>query len=284
MTYREFQRYLSDQLSNQYDPAEADAVSNWIMYFITGSEPSEFLQKRNSVVSADEKNKGDVILSELLKGRPLQYVLQESWFDGLRLYVDENVLIPRPETEELIGWIRSDYKGKRSPSSIVDLCSGSGCIALALKKSFPSASVIGMDRSEGAVQVAKKNADQTKQDVHFFIQDVLHPDFQLIPFPDLLVSNPPYVRWSESAAMHDRVLNHEPHLALFVSDDDPLVFYRSFFKLFASAEQPFRRLYVEINESLSEKLVALASEYGLKAEVRKDLFGKDRFIRCLPGD
>ena len=212
-------------------------------------------------------------LDRLCAGEPFQYVLGYTEFCGLKLNVDENVLIPRQETSELIEWIaRSEEKvGK-----ILDVGTGSGCIALALKKQYPEAEVWAVDKSAGALQVASKNADETALFVNFKQLDMLTDLDALDSDFDIVVSNPPYIMPSEKAEISDEVLNFEPHMALFVPENDPLIYYR------AVAEFAFKcdsAVYFEINPLLSTQTCEMLMEIGFQEiEIKKDISKKPRMI------
>ena len=216
-------------------------------------------------------------VKRLLDGVPVQYVTGKAWFDGLLFHVDESVLIPRPETEELVQLTASELPlGK--PLRIWDVGTGSGCIAIALAKRFPQATVTAFDISEKALATAHKNAVLNKVDVDFVCDDVLNPRSEVWNQPvDLVVSNPPYIRESEKAAMEPNVLDHEPHLALFVPDEDPLLFYRQILTLVKPQLTPGGSVWFEINEAMGEEMVKLGREMGFETEVQNDYCGKPRF-------
>lgn len=220
-------------------------------------------------------------VNQLMEGVPVQYVTGKAWFDGLLFHVDESVLIPRPETEELVQKAAQGLPDDK-PLRIWDVGTGSGCIAIALAKRFPLAEVTAFDVSEKALVTAQRNASSNEVSVNFVCDDVLHPqsDFWLQPV-DLVISNPPYVRESEKALMERNVLDHEPHSALFVPDEDPLLFYRQIFHLAKPQLQPDGVVWFEINEALGEEMTILCQEMGFRGGALEDYHGKRRFFTAV---
>lgn len=219
------------------------------------------------------------IVKRLLNKEPFQYIHGETEFYGLRIKTDNRVLIPRPETEELVDWIVKSQYG--DTAKIADVCSGSGCIALALKNKLPEASVTGFDVSDGALDLSRKNALLNSLDVNFEKLDVLAEG---LPFEgstlDLIVSNPPYVMNSERIGMQEHVLLHEPHLALFVGDELPLIFYDKIAFQAIQKLKPEGYLYFEINEKYGDGMIELLKKYDFwEIELKEDLQGKSRMIR-----
>jgi release factor glutamine methyltransferase len=197
---------------------------------------------------------------------------------GLTLQVSPAVLIPRPETEELVQWILDEYHNRPDGFSIADLCTGSGCIAIALKNKLRRCDVYAVDISTEALEVAKTNAENCSVDVHFIQADLLH-DTAPIPNCLIMVSNPPYVKQSEKTVMHNNIVEHEPHLALFVPDEDALVFYRAIGQLALQKLKVGGCLYVEINETLGLETCTLFQQLGFgDVLLKQDMQGKDRMI------
>ncbi|MDF2192505.1 peptide chain release factor N(5)-glutamine methyltransferase [Paraflavitalea sp. CAU 1676] len=301
MTIQEAQLLLTQQLSAIYDGREASNIVGWVLEHLTGMTKIDRVVHRDRVLSATQAELLQRNIDDLLKQRPVQYVLGEAWFAGMRFYVDENVLIPRPETEELVEWVVAEVReaggeaghaagadGARNQEagsglSILDVGTGSGCIPIALKKQLSEAIVYGADVSEGALEVAKRNAAALEAGVQFlrvdFLQEAAWPG---LPAIDILVSNPPYIPVRDKATMHNNVLLHEPHLALFVEDDDPLLFYRHIGQFALQHMASGGRLYVEIHEELGPATVQLFTSLGLTGIVlRQDLQGKDRMVRAV---
>jgi release factor glutamine methyltransferase len=220
-------------------------------------------------------------IKRLLKNEPLQYIIGEVEFAGLKLKINRSVLIPRPETEELCQIILSQHDGNRM--DVIDLCTGSGCIALALKSARPHWQVEGVDLSSDALSIAKENASMHQLQVNFSIVDVLNVNVNQWGERtiDLIVSNPPYVRKSEAIDMRPEVLNHEPHMALFVDDDDALIFYKRVIEIGYHRLNPGGFIYFEINEYKAEETLMLFENFPVfQAELIQDFAGKWRFIRA----
>lgn len=233
-------------------------------------------------VSETDLQKWNVIISELKTEKPIQYITGEAWFYGLRFEVNENTLIPRPETEELVEWIVDGQKtkDKRQKVSILDIGTGSGCIPITIKKEIPNALVSAIDVSEKALEMARKNAIDNEVEVNFILQNILESE-SLIEKYDIIVSNPPYVRNLEKQEIKKNVLDYEPHLALFVEDTDALLFYRKIAQLALSGLAPNGKLFFEINQYLGKETIELLENLGFKnIELRKDFVGNDRMICC----
>lgn len=221
-------------------------------------------------------------LNELKKEVPIQYLLGKTNFYGLDFEVNENVLIPRPETEELVEWILNENKkeGKSKKIKVLDIGTGSGCIAISLAKNLPNAEVYGIDVSKKAIETAKRNAINNNVDVTFMYLDILDTDVLACNF-DIIVSNPPYVRNLEKDEIKKNVLDYEPHLALFVDDNDALIFYRKIAVLAKSGLKDDGQLYFEINQYLGKEMTDLLEKMHFKnIELRKDIYDNDRMISC----
>lgn len=222
------------------------------------------------------------ILNDLQIGKPIQHILEEAHFYGLVFKVNENVLIPRPETEELVEWIISVCSSQTNVDDfkILDIGTGSGCIPVTLKKYLPNARIFTLDVSPEAIMVAKQNALQVGVEIDFITANIL--TFQYEEKFDVIVSNPPYIRDLEKGEMHDNVLLHEPHLALFVRDENPLIFYRAIADFAKTNLKPKGQLYFEINEYLGEETIEILKDKGfVNTELRKDMQGKDRMLRAM---
>ena len=229
-------------------------------------------------VSVTDLEKWKTIISELKTEKPIQYITGEAWFYGLRFEVNENTLIPRPETEELVEWIVDGLKVKGKGQRVLDIGTGSGCIPITLKKEIPSAFVSAIDISEKALEMARKNAINNKVEINFIHQNILETE-SLDEKYDIIVSNPPYVRNLEKQEIKRNVLDYEPHLALFVDDSDALLFYRKIAQLALKSLAPNGKLFFEINQYLGNETVELLEQLGFKnIELRKDFVGNDRMI------
>ena len=233
-------------------------------------------------VSETDLEKWKTIISELKTEKPIQYITGEAWFYGYRFEVNENTLIPRPETEELVEWIVESTKHEAGSLklNILDIGTGSGCIPISLKKEIPNAGVFTIDVSEKALEMARKNAVDNEVEVNFMLKNILETD-SLVEKYDVIVSNPPYVRNLEKQEIKKNVLAYEPHLALFVEDSDALLFYRKIAQLALTSLTPNGKLFFEINQYLGKETVELLENLGFKnIELRKDFVGNDRMICC----
>jgi release factor glutamine methyltransferase len=228
MNIREANTYLTGQLRAIYEESEADNISDWVLEHITGKKRTDRIINKEKLLNSEQSSQLDQYVDRLLQHEPVQYVLNEAWFCGLKLYVDKNVLIPRPETEELVEWIISDCKFPIDTLSILDIGSGSGCIPIALKKRIGKAEVWSCDISPEALRVANQNATTLGINVKFIELDFLNETKrEKLPSFDIIVSNPPYIPVKDKDTMRLNVLNHEPATALFVPDNDELVFYKA---------------------------------------------------------
>ncbi|HPF50646.1 MAG TPA: peptide chain release factor N(5)-glutamine methyltransferase [Draconibacterium sp.] len=272
-------QYISEELANYYPDSEIRGFVRLIMESVCGLSYTEMILQKDRVPTADKKKELDEIIKRLKTYEPIQYILGETEFFDLKLKVNPNVLIPRPETEELVNWILESEIAQQS--KILDIGTGSGCIALALKANLPESDVWGVDISEKALETASNNAKLNKLEVNFRKADILHFDVSNWAELDVVVSNPPYVRLSEKQLMQKNVLDFEPVGALFVPDDDPLLFYRAIAEFSMNSLRKNGFLFLEINEYLGAETVDLLEETGFRnVEIRMDLFGKNRMIRC----
>jgi release factor glutamine methyltransferase len=224
----------------------------------------------------------DSILEQLKKEIPIQYLLGKTSFYGLDFEVNENVLIPRPETEELVEWIINDNSvlDKTKKLKILDIGTGSGCIAVSLAKNLPNADVYAIDVSKKALETAKRNAINNKVEITFMFKNIL--DLEVLKYDyDIIVSNPPYVRELEKEEIKKNVLNYEPHLALFVKDNDALIFYKKIAGLAQKNLLPNGQLYFEINQYLGKEMISLLEEMNFdNIDLRKDIYDNYRMISC----
>jgi release factor glutamine methyltransferase len=269
-------------LNTIYEEPEARSMAVYLFRHLTGWSSSRVMSSSEAEFSAADDKRLAGFIDRLLKHEPLQYVLGSTEFYGLTFATDKRVLIPRPETEELVEWIISDY-GEREGLQVLDLCTGSGCIAIALARHLKLAKVSACDVSGDALALASGNAAVNGAGVDFFRADVLRPDcLEAVPSPDIMVSNPPYVTESEKNAMSRNVLDYEPHLALFVPDTDPLMFYRAIAVLAAAKLSSGGALYVEINRALGDETVELFKNSGFaRVELRRDLSGNPRMVKAV---
>lgn len=283
MTIQEATQQLLFQLFNIYEEREARNIADLVMERVTEWKRIDRIINKQVPLSQPQARLLVAYTSELLEHRPLQYVLKEAWFYGLRFYVDEHVLIPRPETEELVGWIidESGARGAMKKLRILDIGTGSGCIAVALKKHLPDVKVYACDVSKDALVVAGKNAEINQTQIELIHCDVLiETERNRLPVVDIIVSNPPYVPLSDSVSMQSNVVDYEPHGALFVSDSDPRVFYNAIAGMAPTHLSPNGSVYVEIHENMGAAISALLKDKLLEPVLRKDLQGKERMIKA----
>ena len=281
MTYEE----LWHRLSSLYGADEAKAIVRWVLDARFGMSFTEILCGKVSELSADDQTELEKIMLRLEKGEPVQYILGTTDFCGRPFHVSPAVLIPRPETAELSHTIISSHQ-TAGKYEILDIGTGSGCIAITLALEIPEAKVTAWDISDDALAIAQENAKALGADVTFERMDILDISLtsHLSPLTsqfDLIVSNPPYICNKEKDAMEKNVLEHEPHLALFVPDEDPLRFYRAIAKFATTALKPDGMLYFEINPLYADALVELLSEIPYRdIQLRHDQFGKRRFLKA----
>ncbi len=232
-------------------------------------------------LSTSEEQKFEEAARRLHNQEPIQYIIGETEFYGLKFKVSPRVLIPRPETEELVKWILTDLNTEKNKTfSILDIGTGSGCIAVSLAKNIPGAKVSAVDISSEVLKVAKFNAYKNEVEINFIQQDILKPDSLSEEF-DVIVSNPPYVREMERKEMQQNVLNFEPALALYVKDEDPLIFYRKIAKLAKNSLFKNGRLYFEVNQYLANDIVDFLKETSFETELRKDIYGNFRMLKGI---
>jgi len=229
-------------------------------------------------INEAEVTKIEAAKLRLLKHEPIQHILGETEFFSLNLKVTRDVLIPRPETEELVQWILDDISEKIKPLKIMELGTGSGCIVISLAKNLPKSEISAIDNSKKALEIAKINAEQNKVSVNFFQQDILKLE-SLPENLDVIVSNPPYVRELEQKEMHRNVLDYEPKAALYVKDDNPLIFYEKITKLAKNSLRAGGKLYFEINQYLASGTEKILQDNGFQTELRKDIFGNFRMLK-----
>ena len=288
MRIRELEKTFTDQLTILYDFQEARNIAWLAVHHVCHLTRIEYLGAKHEELSPGNEALLLQYLEKLKTGMPLQYVLGETEFYGLRFKVNPSVLIPRPETEELVDWILKDVKYLKGENnsralSILDIGTGSGCIPIALKANLPGANITGIDISPEALNTAIENSVLNNVDVKFLKEDV----FDLLSKEefktrfDLIVSNPPYVTLKEKVLMHRNVVEFEPHTALFVDNDDPLLFYKTIANFASNRLEHNGRLFLEINESYGAKTLALLQDNGFhNIEVRHDLRGRERMIRA----
>ncbi len=301
MDWSQAQKELAKGLVPGYGDREAGIIADWVMERLTGQSKLNRLLRKTEQLEPSELAVYERNRDELLAGRPVQYVLGESWFGGRKFFVDERVLIPRPETEELVEWMISDASAARptpadqvltpqptrpehaAAASILDVGTGSGCIAITLSRRLPGIAVYACDVSEGALAVADRNTEELDAAVGLMRTDFLdRTQWDGLPPVRWLVSNPPYIPLKEQASMASHVVDAEPALALFVPDDDALVFYRALGEFAGQRMGPGAVLFAEVHEGLGDEVRELLLELGAgEVILRKDLQGKDRMIKAI---
>lgn len=279
---KELRDKMLNELNNIYPELESLNLVNWLFLSVAGIEKKEINLDPGRLV--DEKTREVLLekLSELKAHKPIQYVTGTAYFYDLELEVSPAVLIPRPETEELVKWV-SEENNERPGLKVLDIGTGSGCLILAFGKLLKDPELTAIDISEDALHMAKMNAAKYRTMVSFNKTDILEEEkWNELGNFDLIVSNPPYVRESEKIGMRANVLDYEPSVALFVPDNDPLLFYRSIARFSKKHLSEKGRLYLEINENLGKDVIYLLEDDGFSEIVlKKDMQGKDRMVRCI---
>src|SRR5579871_5103279 len=309
MTIHEAQQKLLFQLYHIYDNAEAAAIVNLVMENITDWKKVDRILNKNVPLSNPQLELFEKYSAALMMHEPVQYVLHEAWFCGMKFYVDENVLIPRPETEELVEWIVAEIRSKKledrilnsniqhsnllttdhlpltthhSQLTIIDIGTGSGCIPIALKKKLPDAKIYSCDISEKALEVAKKNAAINQTEINFLHLDFLDEEKRnALPVFDIIVSNPPYIPITDKKTMQQNVIDFEPHNALFVPDNDPLIFYKAIIEFAKTHLYRKGQIFFEMHEDQSANVKKLFPTQGFcQIEIKKDLQNKNRMLKA----
>lgn len=279
-TLKDIRNYLLKELNGIYPEQEISAITNLILKTHFGIDRLHMILDQGLPVSEDTRIRIVEICNELKTGKPVQHILGEAFFYDCIFKVNNKTLIPRPETEELVDLIikeNSDFKGK-----IFDLGTGSGCIAIALKKNMPLAQITGIDISEDALVLARSNAALNNADVSFFTGDIFNPGSELISRAGIIVSNPPYVLESEKIIMSRNVIDFEPHNALFVPDENPLMYYKAIATLSGSILRPGGKIYFEINEKQGPEVVRLLNSEGYnEVKIVDDINGRNRIVKGI---
>jgi release factor glutamine methyltransferase len=281
MTLNEARTVLTKELNKVYDNNELRNIIELVIEHITNMPRAEQVKNKVAYLTCTQLENLDEITERLKKNEPVQYILGEAWFAGMKFKVNKNVLIPRPETEELVDWIvKESQKSKVKSQNIIDIGTGSGCIPITIKKKLPQATVSAIDVCSEALFTATENAIELNADIDFLLLDFLDEEkWKELGQYDIIVSNPPYVKQTEINTMHERVKEFEPHLALFVPDHDALLFYKKLCTFSLIHLNPGGSLFVEINEALGEHVVDIFRSAGfVNIELRKDMQGKDRMV------
>lgn len=273
---------LVKQLSKVYEHAEAVAITNMVMQELTGQSKSERRMASHLELTEAQQQQLQQMAARLEQSCPAQYVIGKAWFYNMELLVNEAVLIPRPETEELVQWILDEKENMAAPT-ILDIGTGSGCIAIALKKNRTEAKVSALDVSEQALAIATKNAALKETDVHFLQADILDETTWPSQTFDIIVSNPPYIPQQESHVLDKNVTHWEPHLALFVPDNDPILFYKKIGAFAKTHLHASGTLFFECHQQYVKQVLAALKEMGFDAQQKADMFGNDRMVKAVLG-
>ena len=271
----DIERFVYSELQEVYSADEIRNLLRIIFEEYLGWDLTTWLLSKQKTINQSDLLKINFAIKDLKRHRPIQHILGKADFCGMTLAVNENVLIPRPETEGLVELAKSHLQ---SPQRILDLCTGSGCIAIALAKVFPNTEITALDISEKALEVAQQNAWNQKVTINYLQADILSDDLAELPMFDAIVSNPPYVREQEKAAMQPNVLDYEPSMALFVPDNDPLLFYRRIAEIASKHLVPNGLLIAEINENFGEETAGLFRANGFETSLHNDFKDKTRFV------
>jgi release factor glutamine methyltransferase len=274
------------ELGKVYDAREAATISDWVFESLTSMKRWERRTHQNKEINNNEYQQLQKYLKELLQHKPAQYVLNEAWFYKIKFFVNEDVLIPRPETEELVEWIVNEVKAQNirssKPTNILDIGSGSGCISIALKKELPDANIVALDISGKALEVAKKNARELNAAVGFLEIDFLdETKWGIVSEYDVIVSNPPYIPVKEKESLEKNVIDFEPEVALFVEDDNPFIFYKKIARFSKMHLKKAGKIYVEINETKAEEVKEVFEKEGFNVTIKKDIYGKERMVKAV---
>jgi release factor glutamine methyltransferase len=281
MTYHQCEAWMKQQLQTLYDAGEAAAISDWVLESHTHTNRHQRRLSANKEIEATALTNMEDAVQQLLQHKPVQYVLGYAEFYGLKFRVNEAVLIPRPETEELVEWMITVYKNRQDGLAILDIGTGSGCIPITLKKHLPKAVVSSVDVSAAALQVAHQNATDNAVEVHLqhlnFLDENAWP--QLGKY-DAIVSNPPYIPQQEKEIMDKNVTAWEPATALFVPDEKPLLFYEKIAHFGKTHLRPGGNIFMETHRDYAGAVQQLFTEQGYTTTLRKDLHGNERMVRA----
>jgi len=279
MSLQEIKIFLKQKLASTIDAVELSSLMGMLIEAVTGWNRMQQIVNVNTELTKEQQTLLENYAQQLLAGKPIQYILGKAWFMGNELMVNEHVLIPRPETEELVEWIISYASIMNKPLSIIDIGTGSGCIPIALKLALPLCKLTGLDISKDALGVAQINAKNLNASIEWMEEDILNTA-ALDTSYDIIVSNPPYIPLREKKDMQEQVVGFEPAIALFVSNEDPLIYYRAIAKIGKQSLSKNGQLFFEIHFDQGKAILALLDELNYHAELRQDSFGKNRMIRA----
>jgi release factor glutamine methyltransferase len=283
VTIKEIYTSYLQQLKQIYTASEASIITDRVFVATAGIGRGDLIKNPSLLPAENIVQKLKLQLQELLKHKPVQYVLGEAWFYNMKLAVNEHTLIPRPETEELVKLVIDDYRqttmSKQESINVLDIGTGSGCIAIALKKNLPTINMTAIDVSPEALSISTQNAASQKVSVDFLQLDFLNElQWKLLPHVDLIVSNPPYIPVSEKAKLEKNVTDFEPATALFVPDNSPFIFYEKIAAFAKSHLLPEGKIFVEVNEDLASQTAQIFQETFENVTIKKDMFEKERMV------
>lgn len=289
MTIDEIYKQFVEQLKTVYDERESENIADWIFEIIANNKRSDRILDKQKQFSDSIIQQLNVSLQQLLAHKPVQYVVGETWFYKMKFFVNEYVLIPRPETEELVEWVVDEIRNKEleirnkkvTELAILDIGTGSGCIAIALKKELPDAEVFAIDVSEGALAVAKQNAQNQNVRIDFMQFDFLdEKSWTSLPSFNIIISNPPYIPENEKKKLAKNVIDNEPHLALFVPDNDPFIFYRKIASFSVQHLNETGKVFVEVHEDYAREVQQIFADENFETEIKKDIYGRERMVKA----
>jgi release factor glutamine methyltransferase len=281
MTVQAQYHHFLQQLQQLYTAGEAAAITDLVFENVLQLQRNAIIKNGELLIEKNQQAVLQQYLSELLQQKPVQYVLGEAWFYNLSFHVNEAVLIPRPETEELVHWVIKDTP-THQPLRLLDIGTGSGCIAIALKKNLPPASVTAIDSSAEALDIARNNASLHAVDINFIQLDFTdETSWKQLPVFDIIVTNPPYIPIAEINTMDKHVTAFEPHNALFVPNNQPLLFYEKTAAFAAKQLRPGGRIYAETHFKLAQETAGIFKQFCQSVEIKKDISGNERMVKAV---
>ncbi len=283
MTTEQFYNYFLSELERIYEKREASNIAEWVFENVTHLKKWE-IRRNKDELNDMQRSQLERYLHDLLNHKPVQYVLEEAWFYKMKFFVNENTLIPRPETEELVSWIVNDIKSNYEKGfgdlKILDIGTGTGCIAISIKKELQQCDLTALDISEDSLFVARKNADELKVNIRLIKNDFLdETNWKQLDIYDVIVSNPPYIPLEEKDILSANVNRFEPSIALFVPNEDPFIFYNKIAKFAQTQLESSGKIYVETHEKYAKEISEIFKGYNFETEIRKDIYGKERMIK-----
>ena len=277
MNIHQARTHFETSCSSVLAKEESDAIFKRVLEHFTGKTQLQLRMHPEIKLDTDTLQ---FVIAAILQHKPIQYILGNEWFHNLNFEVNQHVLIPRPETEELVQWILQSITKENIPHhNVLDIGTGSGCIPIVLKKHLPHSAVTGIDISPNALAVAAKNASTHQVQIQWLEADILNSRLELPTSYDLIVSNPPYITLEEQAEMDERVMGYEPHVALFVSNNDPLQFYKAILQTCTQSLTSNGTLFLELNQDYATETEQLYKQHGFETALKKDLYGHFRFLK-----